>query len=148
MDRTPKVLLDAADIVGESIVYDDRRNALLWVDICGKRIHRLALGSGGHEVWPTPDFPTSVGLRCDGGAILGLRKQIVLWNYDGRFEPFVDIEPDLPGNRLNEGCVAPDGSVLGRDDAGQPHRRWRAEGDHGEYRFTLARDPRCIRGRG
>ncbi len=110
MNRTPRILLNVADIVGESIVYDERRNALLWVDICGRRIHRFDLGSGGHEVWPTPDFPTSIGLRHDGGAILGLRKRVVLWDYSDRFEPFADIEPDLPGNRLNEGCVAPDGS--------------------------------------
>ncbi len=56
MDAGPKIVLNAADIVGESIVYDNRRDALLWVDICGKRIHRLHLGSGGHEVWPHRNF--------------------------------------------------------------------------------------------
>lgn len=73
-----KVILDAADIVGESIVYDDRRGTLLWVDIGGKRIHRLSLSDHRHELWPALDFPTSIGLRADGGAIVGLRDRVAL----------------------------------------------------------------------
>jgi sugar lactone lactonase YvrE len=106
----PRILLDAGDIVGESILYDDRRDALLWVDICGRRIHRLALSTGRHETWPTPEFPTSIGLRRDGGAVVGLTKRVALWDYVGSFRSLAFIEPDLPGNRLNEGGVAPDGS--------------------------------------
>ena len=106
----PRLVLDAADVVGESLVYDDRRDALLWVDIVGRRIHRLSLGSGRHEIWPTPEFPTSIGLRQDGGAIVGLLKRIVLWDYGERYEPFAEVEPNLPDNRLNEGRVAPDDS--------------------------------------
>ena len=152
MDATPKIVVAAADVVGESIVYDDRRNALLWVDICGKRVHRLHLGDGRHEIWPTPDFPTSVGLRRDGGIILGLRKRIVLWDYGDRFEPFADIEADLPRNRLNEGCVAPDGSFWvgtmqdNLTDAGEPREMtastgalWRVAPDASVTRMTPAR---------
>lgn len=47
------VFFDAQDIVRESIVYDDRREALIWVDIGGKRIHRLCLADKRHESWPT-----------------------------------------------------------------------------------------------
>ena len=104
------VLLGAADIVGESAVYDERNDALLWVDIGGKRIHRLPLGEGNHEVWPTPDFPTSIGLRADGGALIGLHDRVALWDYDGEFRTLAVVEPDLPDNRLNEGRVGPDGA--------------------------------------
>jgi sugar lactone lactonase YvrE len=57
---TAEQVLDAADIVGESLVYDERQYALLWVDIGGKRIHRLFLDSRRHELWPAPDLPTSI----------------------------------------------------------------------------------------
>ena len=30
---TTPIFFDAPDIVGESLAYDDRRNALVWVDI-------------------------------------------------------------------------------------------------------------------
>lgn len=104
------LVVAAADIVGESLVYDDRRNALLWVDIVGKRIHRFLLENEHHESWPAPDFPTSIGLRADGGAVVGLRDRVTLWDYDDAFRMFAVIEPDLPDNRLNEGRVGPDGA--------------------------------------
>ena len=110
MTATPEMVMDAKDIVGESLVYDDRQNALVWVDIGGKRIHRLWLATSRHEIWPTPDFVTCIGLRQDGGAIVGLTQRIVLWDFGGSFQTFAFPEPDLPGNRLNEGRVAPDGS--------------------------------------
>src|ERR1700748_2100292 len=106
---TAERVLDATDIVGESLVYDERQNALLWVDIGGKRIHRLFLDDRRHELWPTPDFPTSIGLRSDGGAIVGLRDRVVLWDYAEDFRTLAVVEPDLQDNRLNEGCVGPDG---------------------------------------
>lgn len=116
---------DARDVVGESLVWDDRRSRLVWVDIIGRRIHRLDPLTGAHESWPTPDIVTSVGLRADGGAIVGLRKEVALWDYDGPFQTFATIDASQPGTRLNEGVVAPDGSFwvgtmannIGPDDA-------------------------------
>ena len=35
---------------------------------------------------------------------------MALWDYGTEFTPLATLEPDLPDNRLNEGCVAPDGS--------------------------------------
>jgi sugar lactone lactonase YvrE len=102
--------LAAADIVGESLVWDDRAQALWWVDIVGRRIHRYAPGDGGHDVWPTPEFPTSIGLRADGGFVVGLTRDVCLWTPSNGFERLATPEPDLPDNRLNEGRVAPDGS--------------------------------------
>lgn len=95
----PRLIFDAADIVGESAVYDERRDALVWVDIGGKRIHRLYLAERRHEVWPAPDFPTSIGLRADGGAVVGLSDRVALWDYGGEFRTLAIVEPDLPDNR-------------------------------------------------
>jgi sugar lactone lactonase YvrE len=106
----PRLVFDAADIVGESAVYDERRDALVWVDIGGRRIHRLQLAKRRHEAWLAPDFPTSIGLRADGGAIVGLRDRVALWDYGGEFRALAIIERDLPDNRLNEGRVGPDGA--------------------------------------
>ncbi|MBX9455338.1 MAG: SMP-30/gluconolactonase/LRE family protein [Rhizobium sp.] len=104
------VLLDARDIVGESIIWSGDEQALYWVDIGGRRIHRLEIDNGRHETWPTPDFPTSIGMRRDGGFIVGLTREVCLWTPGGGFDRFAVPEPDRPDNRLNEGRVAPDGS--------------------------------------
>ena len=105
-----EIALAAGDIVGESIIWSCEEQALYWVDIGGRRIHRFAPASGEHQIWPTPDFPTSIGMRKDGGFIVGLCREVCLWRPGEAFEPFAIPEPDLPDNRLNEGRVAPDGS--------------------------------------
>lgn len=104
------LLFHARDIVGESLVYDERLDALVWVDIVGRRIHRLSLDGETHDVWKTEELPTSMGLRTDGGAVVGLAHRVALWDFGGPFETLAVPEPEEPGNRLNEGCVAPDGS--------------------------------------
>lgn len=105
-----ELAFEASDIVGESIVWDDRRGCLIWVDIIGRRIHRLNPATGVHDLWLTPTRVTSIGLREDGGAILGSERHICLWDWDGVPQPVCEVEPDLPENRLNEGVVGPDGA--------------------------------------
>lgn len=105
-----RVQFAAKDIVGESIVWAEAEQALYWVDIVGKRIHRLVPRTGAHTTWPTPDFPTSIGLRSRGGFIVGLCREVCLWSPGEAFQTFAVPEPDLPDNRLNEGRVAPDGA--------------------------------------
>lgn len=105
-----RLILDCRNIVGESIVWSVAEQSLYWVDIVGSHIHSYAPASGQHHSWPTPELPTSIGLRKDGGFIVGLRRRVALWSPGGGFETFAVPEPDQPGNRLNEGVVGPDGA--------------------------------------
>jgi len=105
-----ELLFDARNVVGESLVWDDRTGRLVWVDIVGRRIHALEPATGMHESWQTPGRVTSVGLRDDGGAIVGLEREIALWDWGEGFQPVCEVEPDAPANRLNEGVVGPDGA--------------------------------------
>jgi len=99
---------DARNIVGESLVWDNTRQCLFWVDILGRQIHSWSPTSGKHTCWDTPEIVTSIGLRHDQGAIVGLRKQLALWDFDQQFRELATVEPDKPENRLNEGVVGPD----------------------------------------
>jgi sugar lactone lactonase YvrE len=137
---TAQLIFPAADIVGESLVWDDARACLVWVDIIGRRIHRLYPATGEHETWSTPGRVTSIGLRKDGGAIVGLERHIALWDWGDAFHIVCEVEPDRPANRLNEGVVGPDGAFwigtmlnnIGDDDGPVP-----IEGAHGTlYRLT------------
>lgn len=104
------VFFEARDIVGESVIWSNDEHALYWVDIGGKRIHRLEAETTRHDTWHTPDFPTSIGMRKDGGFIVGLAREVCFWRPGEIFEIFAVPEPDMPDNRLNEGRVSPDGS--------------------------------------
>jgi len=103
-------ILPGRDIVGESLIWDDQRQSLFWVDIAGRLIRQYCPSDRTEAVWAVPEFPTSIGLRTDGGFVVGLTRAIALWDLGGAFEPLATPEPNFPGNRLNEGRVAPDGS--------------------------------------
>ncbi|WP_136621520.1 MULTISPECIES: SMP-30/gluconolactonase/LRE family protein [Mesorhizobium] len=104
------LVFDARDVVGESLIWDENRKTLIWVDIIGRRIHQLDPDTLDHQSWQAPDLATSIGLCRNGGAIVGLRKDVALWDFGETFSTIVTIEPDSPDTRLNEGVVAPDGS--------------------------------------
>lgn len=105
-----ELLCKSNDIVGESIVWDDRSNQCYWVDLIGRKVQRLDFGSGEHRVWDMPDFATSVGLRADGGLIVALRHDLNLWEPNGELRQLAVVEPGQPNQRLNEGETGPDGA--------------------------------------
>ena len=51
-----------------------------------------------------PDIVTSVSPRAAGGVLLTLRRSFALFDEaTGRFDTIADVEPDMPGNRFNDG---------------------------------------------
>jgi sugar lactone lactonase YvrE len=106
-----QLVLDARDIVGESLVWDDRSNRLVWIDIIGRRVHAFDPDSGDHRIWTMPFRPTSISLREDGDAMLCSERHICRWDWISDPVPLAEVEPDLPMNRLNEGAVGPDGAL-------------------------------------
>lgn len=129
----------AGNTVGESVIWDTHEQRLLWVDIVKKRIHALTPENGKHEEWAAPDFVTSIGLRRDGGAIVGLTRQLCLWDFDDVFRPLANMEPELPGNRLNEGVVGPDGAFW----VGTMQNNIKADGSPDEITAATGRLYRC-----
>jgi sugar lactone lactonase YvrE len=107
---TARLVFDARDIVGESLLWDDARARLVWVDIIGRRVHALDPATGAHQLWPMPFRPTSLGLCADGSALIASERHICRWDWAGDPVPLIEVEPDLPRNRLNEGAVGPDGA--------------------------------------
>lgn len=91
----------------------DRRDAALWfVDIKGRRIHRFDPAGDERRSW---DAPQQVGFclpAMAGGFVAGLQTGLARFDpADGHFVPLIDPEPDLPGNRLNDGAVDPVGRL-------------------------------------
>ena len=103
------LVLAAEDVVGESLIWDANEKRLLWIDIIGRRVHGFVPTSGQHNIWPLTGRPTSIGLCADGNALLGMERHICSWDWQGEPIALVEVEPDLPANRLNEGVVDPDG---------------------------------------
>ena len=97
---TADLIFAAANIVGESLVWDDDRKRLLRVDIIGKFIHALDPKTFDQQRWDTDDFFTSLGLRKGGGAVVAFTKKICLSDYGNQFYTLAAVEPELSQNRL------------------------------------------------
>ncbi len=110
-----------AMLLGEGPVWDARADVLWFVDIKRSRVHRCDPATGCVDGW---DAPATVGwvLPAEGGALVaGLRHALARFDpADGSFAHLADVEQDLPGNRLNDATVAPDGAIwFGTMDDGE-----------------------------
>ena len=118
-----KPLNDVRCELGEGPVYDDRRNALWYCDIVGKRIHCCDLHSGETRSWTMPSEVGSLGLADSGRLVVALRDEVGMFDpEDGSYDWLAHIEADRPETRLNDGKVGPDGAfwVGTMDDREQP----------------------------
>lgn len=105
-------LLDGRFGVAESPVYDDRRDCLFFVDIPGKKLHRVGLDGTGHVWWTFDREVCSIGLTRSGLLIVALRDAVILFDPDAgkTFRIVASIELERTDTRLNDGKVGPDGA--------------------------------------
>ena len=64
-----RVVSTGRDKVGESPVWDDQAQALYWVDIEGRHIHRLDWASKVQQTWNTAERVGCIALATDGRVI-------------------------------------------------------------------------------
>jgi D-xylonolactonase len=112
MSAEPRLLWAAGARLGEGALWDDRIERLWWVDIHGRRLHRMNAAGGDRASWDLPQEPGHVALTDDPERlILGLRPGHFLFApRGGRLEPLAVPQGHSPHHRLNDGKV---------DDAGR-----------------------------
>ena len=98
--------------LGESPLWDDRRQVLFFIDILAPAIHALRLDGSRAGSWPMPAVVGSIGLTESGRLIAALKHDLVLFDPEsGALQPFAKLPPEEPAeNRLNDGKVGPDGA--------------------------------------
>ena len=121
MAGEPRVVWDLAAELGEGPVWVERDRALWFVDIKKHQVHRYDPASGAKASWDAPEQVGFILPAERGGFVAGL--QSGLYHFDARngaFDPIVEVEPDKPGNRLNDGVVDPSGRLwFGTMDNGE-----------------------------
>jgi xylono-1,5-lactonase len=117
----PKVVWNLEAELGEGPVWVQRDGALWFVDIKKHQVHRYDPATGAKHSWHAPEQVGFIVPAERGGFVAGL--QSGLYHFDersGAFELIVQVEPDKPGNRLNDGVVDPQGRLwFGTMDNGE-----------------------------
>ena len=108
----PELVWDVGAELGEGPVWDADRRAVWFVDIKGRKLHRYGVDDGARASWDAPD---QIGFALpaeDGSLVCGVRGGLHRFDAEsGAFDLIIRVEEDRPQNRLNDGFVAPDGSL-------------------------------------
>jgi L-arabinonolactonase len=91
-------------VTGECPYWDQASGFLWWVDIQGQRALGYAPGSGEERVFELPGLPGLLVGRARGGMLIGLEDGIYVFDaLAGLGERLIEIEPDKPLSRINDG---------------------------------------------
>ena len=92
--------------LGEGPFWSTPENALWFVDILEKQIHRFAPGAGRGQSWTAPGKVSFVLPETQGSFLVGLPGAVARFHADtGQFEILARVEGDYPQNRLNDACI-------------------------------------------
>jgi xylono-1,5-lactonase len=135
---TPECVLAAGALLGEGALWSVREQALYWVDILGRQLHRYDPGTGNTAQWTFAEEISALAERSGGpGLLVTLRRGFALFDPAAGREPHYlhQPEPALPGNRFNDGkcdaqgrfwggtmdfaCEAPSGALYRFDPDGR-----------------------------
>jgi sugar lactone lactonase YvrE len=106
---TPAIerLTGPAHTVGESPLWRASENALYWVDIPARKVHRLRPETGDASSWEAPQMVACIAFAGDGTLVAGLETGIfsLTLRDDGTAEARALAEPRMPspGMRFNDG---------------------------------------------
>lgn len=108
----PELIWDVQAELGEGPVWSARERCVWFVDIKGRKLHRYGVDDGSKASFDAPDQIGFALPADDGSLVCGVRTG--LHRFDpatGAFTFVMAVEPDRPQNRLNDGFVAPDGTL-------------------------------------
>jgi xylono-1,5-lactonase len=107
---TPTCVWPLAARLGEGPLW--WQDAVWFTDIKNKRIHRFAPATGVGKAWDAPAEPGFLAPMEDGTFIAGLKTGLHRFVPEsGAFSRIIEVEPQLPGNRLNDGAVDAQGRL-------------------------------------
>lgn len=99
-------LVACQNILGEGPLWSAEEKALYWVDITGRKIHKLIPESKKKEVYPMPKRIGAIGVREKGGFVCCAEDGFYFIEpTTGQMEFITNPEPDKPDARFNDGKV-------------------------------------------
>ncbi len=103
---TSRCVSRAGALLGEGPVWSETENAIFWVDIKGRRLHRFRLDRRTGTHWDLPERICWVAERVNGGLIAGLDSGFAFIDTGTMsIESIGHPERDRPENRFNDAKV-------------------------------------------
>ncbi len=124
--------------LGEGPCWEPVEGALYWTDIPAHQVHRLA-ADGTHTAWDAGQPVGAIAPRAAGGLVLAARDGFCVMDpATGRLTLLAQVEPDVPGNRMNDGACDSAGrffaGTMAQDESPEAGSLYRLDPDHGVTR--------------
>lgn len=101
---TVEVVVESRDILGEVPLWSVTDQTLYWIDVRRPALQTYRPSDGTVGRWPLPEPVGSFCLRSRGGMLLAMKSGLFTFDPTTRkLERVLAPEPQLPGNRLNDG---------------------------------------------
>lgn len=97
---------------GESLVWDDRRARLYFVDCLANTLHWLDDGKTATTDMAMPSLPTGVVLAGDGSLVVVLEDGLHRVDPDARTCELISAFPEQLGGRANDACADLEGNII------------------------------------
>ena len=99
-------VLSLQNELGEGPLWNLAEQRLYWVDILGRRVHRLQPASGEHEVFDLGAQVCVIAFRQQGGRVVAGQHGFAFWDEGATsLRPIADPEAHKPTTRFNDGAV-------------------------------------------
>lgn len=106
MEQGAECIWPVAAQLGEGPMWSAAEQALWFVDIKGRRIHRCDARGASRASYETPEYAAFIVKVHGGGFLCGLRSGLYRFvPATGGFEALARIDAEHAGNRLNDGHV-------------------------------------------
>lgn len=140
------MLWEGQAMLGEGPVWDPKRGVLWFVDIKQRKVHCFNPCTREVDQWEAPAQIGWVLPATDGMLFAGLQTGLAKFDPEsGIFTPMTEVEPDLPGNRLNDATAAADGAIwFGSMDDGETNETGRFYRWDGKQAAPVGIEPVCI----
>ncbi|MBD2513461.1 SMP-30/gluconolactonase/LRE family protein [Nostoc sp. FACHB-973] len=97
-------ILDARARLGEGPIWDSIKKQLYWIDIFNHRVHQFDPVTGKNRFFDVGDVVGAIATAGTDRLIMALRHHLAFLNTQtGEVTPILEIEGNLPSNRLNDG---------------------------------------------
>jgi sugar lactone lactonase YvrE len=104
------LLVDNRSAHGEGPVWDAACDRLLWVDLTGCKLNSLDPATGQVITHQFSEPVCAVAMLGSGGYLIAFAKRLARFDLlSGKIEEVTPVEPELPGNRCNDGKRDPAG---------------------------------------
>jgi L-arabinonolactonase len=140
------LLIDAANQLGECVIWCERTQRILWTDIAASTLWSHHPASGVTRRWVMPERLGSFALtQDDDRLLLGLASRLAYFDFSsGAVSTICTVEAELPSTRINDGrCDRQGRFVFGTCNEDPGHSAigsfYRLNADLGLQRLPLAR---------